>query len=112
MFRSYTEDRTVPQPGNDPVSPIYTDWLSPNSTFVKTGRYTPSAAMSAAGNTLATSTSEAARQQAFDTIARLWTTEVPSIDLWQPVETDGIRNGITYNPDPRYWMRFAPVPGN
>ena len=100
------------QLGNDPISPIYTDWLSPNSTFVKTGRYTPSAAMSAAGNTLATSTSEAARQQAFDTIARLWTNEVPSIDLWQPVEVDGIRSGITYNPDPRYWMRFAPVPGN
>jgi peptide/nickel transport system substrate-binding protein len=100
------------QLGNDPVSPIDTDWLSPNATVVKTGRYTPSAAMSEAGNTLATSTSNEDRRTAFDTIARLWTIEVPSISIWQPVEIDGVRDGISYTPDPRFWMRFSPIAGN
>ncbi|WP_432850505.1 ABC transporter substrate-binding protein [Amycolatopsis sp. CA-161197] len=100
------------QLGNDPTSPIYTDWLSSKATFVKSGRYVPSAAMSEAGTVLATSTNQAERAKAFDTIARLWTTEVPSIDIWRPVEIDGVRDGVHFTPDPRYWMRFAPLPGS
>lgn len=96
----------------DPISPIYTDWLSPDATFVKQGRYTPSAAMATAGETLGTSTSDADRKKAFDTIAKLWTTEVPSISLWQPVEMYGLGSGLSFTPDPRYWMRFAPIPGS
>jgi hypothetical protein len=42
---------------------------------------------------------------------RLWTTEVPSISLWQPVEIDGLAKGVSFSPGPRYWMRFARVPG-
>jgi len=99
------------QLGDDPVSPIYTDWLSPNGTFVKAGRYTPSAAMSDAGEKLATTTNATDRKAAFNSIAKLWTTEVPSITLWQSVEIDGVGSGIDYTPDARYWMRFAPVPG-
>jgi len=68
--------------------------------------------MSTAGRALAASTNTADRQKAFDTIATLWTTEVPAISLWQPVEIDGLGKGISFVPDPRYWMRFAPVPGN
>lgn len=94
----------------DPISPIYTDWLSPTSNPVKQGRYTPSAAMAAAGQTLATSTSDADRTKAFDTIAKLWTTEVPAISLWQPVENYGVAKGVSFTPDPRYYMRFAPIP--
>lgn len=96
----------------DPISPIYTDWLSPQATFVKQGRYTPSPAMAAAGETLGTSTDATARKKAFDTITKLWTTEVPSISLWQPVEIVGVGSGTSFTPDPRYWMRFAPVPGS
>jgi peptide/nickel transport system substrate-binding protein len=99
------------QLGDDPVSPIFSDWLSPSGIFVKSGRYTPSAEMTAAGQTLATSTSEADRRSAFATVARLWTTEVPSISLWQPVEITALAAGVSFTPDPRYWMRFAPVPG-
>jgi peptide/nickel transport system substrate-binding protein len=100
------------QLGDDPISPIYTDWLSSKATVVRSGRYVPSAAMSAAGALLATSTNDADRKNAFDTIARLWTAEVPSIDLWRPVEIDGVRDGVGYSPDPQYWMRFAPIPGS
>lgn len=97
---------------SDPISPLWTDWISPSAHYVKSGRYAPSAQMSAAGQTLAASADAAARKQAFRTIATLWTTEVPSISLWQPVEIDGVAKGINFTPDPRYWMRFAPVPTN
>jgi peptide/nickel transport system substrate-binding protein len=96
---------------NDPVSPICLDWLCPSANYVKSGRFQPSAQMSAAAHILSTSTSEPDRKQSFDTIAKLWTTEVPTISLWQPVEINGLASGVSFTPDQRYWMRFAPVPG-
>jgi peptide/nickel transport system substrate-binding protein len=95
----------------DPVSPICLDWLCPSANYVKSGRFRPSAQMSTAAHTLSTSTSLPDRKQAFDTIAKRWTSEVPTISLWQPVEIDGLAGGVSFTPDPRYWMRFAPVPG-
>jgi len=97
---------------NDPVSPICLDWLCPGANYVKSGRFTPSPEMAAAAQTLNTSTNFKDRKQAYDTIAKLWTTEVPAISLWQPEEINGLASGINFTPDPRFWMRFAPVPGS
>ncbi|MEU6606426.1 ABC transporter substrate-binding protein [Streptomyces shenzhenensis] len=95
---------------SDPVSPICLDWVCPSANYVKSGRFRPSAQMASAADTLSTGTSQPERKKAFDTITKLWTTEVPSISLWQPVEINGLADGVDFTPDPRYWMRFAPVP--
>jgi len=113
---NYSKLQAYPTSSNillsDPVSPICVDWLCPSANYVKSGRYRPSPQLSAAAHTLGTSTSFPDRKQAFDTITKLWTTEVPTISLWQPVEIDGLASGVSFTPDPRYWMRFAPVPGS
>ncbi|MGW3952089.1 ABC transporter substrate-binding protein [Streptomyces sp. NPDC004752] len=95
---------------SDPVSPICLDWVCPSANYVQSGRFTPTDRMTSAANTLSTSTSRPERKKAFDTLTKLWTTEVPSISLWQPVEINGLADGVDFTPDPRYWMRFAPVP--
>ena len=94
----------------DPVSPMWTDWVSPASTYVASGRFQPSGAMTDAGRTLSRSLDPAAREAAFRDLLNDWNQAVPAIALWQPVEIYGVRKGLSFRPDPRYWMRLAPIP--
>nr|WSY48841.1 ABC transporter substrate-binding protein [Streptomyces sp. NBC_00886] len=94
----------------DPISPMWTDWVSPTSTYVANGRFQPSAEMTDAGRTLSRSLDPAVRKAAFRELLKDWNQAVPAIPLWQPVEIYGVRKGLSFTPDPRYWLRLAPIP--
>lgn len=94
----------------DPVSPLWTDWVSPRSVYVAQGRGIVSPELTAAGEELSTSFDEQDRQAAYDAATELWGEELPAIAFWQPVEIYGVGDGVTVSPDPRYWLRLADVP--
>ncbi|MFG1710959.1 ABC transporter substrate-binding protein [Nonomuraea sp. M3C6] len=94
----------------DPISPMWTDWVSPTSSYVTNGRFRPSSEMTKAGTTLSRNLDPAARKAAFNELLSEWDEAVPAISLWQPVEIYGVKSGLTFTADPRYWMRLAPIP--
>jgi len=97
-------------PLSDPVSPVWTDWVSPTSVFVATKRGVPSTDLATAMTTVATSNDPSERQAAWKKALKAWNDDLPALTLWQPLDIYGLGDGVSLTPDPRYWMRLAPIP--
>lgn len=97
-------------PLTDPVSPVWTDWVDPSSVYVAGKRGAPSAELTNAMTIVATSLELVDRQQAWADAVEAWGKDLPAIALWQPLDIYGLGDGVSLTPDPRYWMRLAPVP--
>ncbi len=94
----------------DPVSPMWIDWAAPNSNYVAQGRGINSPEFTAAVQEVAESLDEDDRKVAFDEASKLWNESPPALMLWQPLDIYGLGSGVDVTPDPRYWLRLAPVP--
>lgn len=94
----------------DPISPMWSDWVGPDSVYMSNERGSLSPELTAATEEMATTLDEETRTAAFTEAQELWDAELPAFPVWQPTDIYGVGDGIELEADARYWLRMAEVP--